>query len=97
MSRENNTADECNNNDFDRRSAGERFGFSGYYTDAYHEFMKVNNIFSGKMRRNSCSQSQSHSKVRMHPSIYHEEENMTPFDNIKSPQTPIEQINLIEN
>ena len=57
ISRENNTADECNNNnDFDRRSAGERFAQN--YTSAYHEFMKVNNIFSGgalKIRRNSCS------------------------------------------
>ena len=51
ISRDNNTADEV---DFDRRSAGERFA-----TSAYHEFMKINNIFSGalKMRRNSCSQS----------------------------------------
>ena len=48
--------------DFDRRSAGERFGKS-----AYHEFMKVNNLLQGGAfkRRQSCSKSQSHSRVRM--------------------------------
>jgi hypothetical protein len=60
--------------DFDRRSAGERF--QTYQTgrkklgttSAYHEFMKVNDLFSGTgikmVRRNSCSKSQSHSRVR---------------------------------
>lgn len=37
-----NTADGFQTDDFDRRSAGNRFGAS-----AYHEFMKVNNLFSG--------------------------------------------------
>ena len=52
---ENKTADD----EFDRRSAGDRFGFATS-TCAYQEFLKINNIFSGgapKMRRNSCSQS----------------------------------------
>ena len=73
-SNENNTADGCkdNNVDFDRRSAGARFASS-----AYHEFVKVNNVFSTgvfQMRRKSCSQSQSHSRVRIQPSIYHDED-----------------------
>lgn len=60
--------------DFDRKSAGERF--QTYQTgrkklgttSAYHEFMKVNDLFSGTgikmVRRKSCSKSQSHSRVR---------------------------------
>lgn len=56
---ENKTADGLNQaDDFDRRSAGGRFGFVAS-TSAYHEFIKVNQqVFSGgapKMRRNSCS------------------------------------------
>lgn len=74
---ENKTADGFNQaDDFDRRSAGGRFGFAAS-TSAYHEFIKVNHVFSGgapKMRRNSCSQSQSHSRVRMQPSIYHQDD-----------------------
>lgn len=51
------TADGDNQDEFDRRSAGDRFGFATS-TSAYHEFIKINQIFSGgapKMRRNSCS------------------------------------------
>ena len=74
---ENKTADGFNQaDDFDRRSAGGRFGFAAS-TSAYHEFIRVNHVFSGgapKMRRNSCSQSQSHSRVRMQPSIYHQDD-----------------------
>jgi len=72
---ENKTADECGHDEFDRRSAGDRFGFATS-TSAYQELIKVNHIFSSgpKMRRNSCSQSQSHSRVRMQPSIYHQDD-----------------------
>ena len=50
----NTTADGFQNDEFDRRSAGNRFGAS-----AYHEFIKVNNLFSGVAfkRRQSCSKS----------------------------------------
>ena len=72
---ENKTADECGHDEFDRRSAGDRFGFATS-TSAYQELIKINHIFSSgpKMRRNSCSQSQSHSRVRMQPSIYHQDD-----------------------
>lgn len=73
------TADGFKDDDFDRRSAGERFG--NPQLSAYHELMKVNNLFSGVAfkRRNSCSKSQSHSRVRMQPSIYHNEEDYAPL------------------
>lgn len=65
--KENKTADESANDDFDRKSAGERFGVS-----AYNEFIKINHLFSNASfkRRNSCSQSQSHSRVRMSTAMY---------------------------
>jgi len=54
-------------------------GGGGRFRDFYREFVKVNDLFGGvtnissiKMRRNSCSKSQSHSRVRMQPSIYHD-------------------------
>ena len=75
-----NTADGFQNDEFDRRSAGNRFGAS-----AYHEFMKVNNLFSGVAfkRRQSCSKSQSHSRVRMQPSIYDHGNDEYPLRNKK--------------
>jgi hypothetical protein len=61
------------------------YGAETKFKEFYHELIKANDIFGGgvvptsgnRIRRKSCSKSQSHSRVRMQPSIYHdgEEEN----------------------
>lgn len=53
----------ANQYDFDRKSAGERFG--GTRVNFYQELQKINSLFNSTAykRRNSCSH--SHSRVRI--------------------------------
>ena len=55
----------ANQEDYDRKSAGDRFG--GHGTSFYQELQKINSLFNCNnfKRRNSVSHSQSHSRVRM--------------------------------
>jgi hypothetical protein len=60
----NNSEQQLIENEFDRKSAGERFG--GNMVSIYQELQKINKLFNSSQhkRRNSCSHSQSHSRVR---------------------------------